>query len=179
MDWNSIIEDYYDRIYAYCFQFLGSPADAEEATQDTFLKAYRSRTKLKQASSIKSWIYSIACRTCIDRKRWWKRQLNFLNLNLSAGDQPPAEAAAPNPDLKLFLRDLISNLPAKQKEVFLLRHWHNFSTAETAALLGISAGTVKSHLSRAVDNIKSEILASEKFSSRTTNSESRSSLPLT
>lgn len=59
------------------------------------------------------------------------------------------------------IKQLVCNLPQRQKEVFILRHWHGFSTKETADLLSIGEGSVKSHLSRAIDKIKLDLLTTD------------------
>ena len=71
--------------------------------------------------------------------------------------------SATNPsqsELGMTLHKLVARLSQRQREVFILRHWHGFSTEETAEQLGLNCGTVKSHLKRAIDHLKHE-LASE------------------
>lgn len=151
-NWDQFVATHYQAVYRYCFHFLGSEADGEDAVQKTFLKAWNSFSALKDPNAAKAWLYSIARNICIDQSRWWKRTQKVKeSLEQQATGSKEIE-------LSLTLRYLILKLPRKQKEVFILRHLHDFSTKETAAMLGIGEGTVKSHLSRAVTTLKGELL---------------------
>lgn len=155
-NWEDFLDRYYDRIYRYCFFFFGgNAADAEDATQVTFVKAWKSFGALRTREAEKAWVYSIARNTCLDRKRWWKRFLNFRDQLEVDSYTLPVGTVSPS------LLRLIHELPARQREVFLLRHWHEFSTEETAGQLDISAGTVKSHLKRAVDTLRAKLLEAD------------------
>lgn len=150
MDFDPIIDEFYTPIYRFCLFFLGSEAEAADATQDTFVKAHRSINSIRKNESTKHWIYAIARNTCIDRKRWWKRLRLFQEQSVAS------ERVEQSEDLKILLKRLIAELPERQREVFILRHWHGFSTEETAQLLRVEEGTVKSHLKRAIDKLKSD-----------------------
>ena len=150
-EWSELVEKYYDSIYRFCYQMSSNAADAEDATQLTFLKAFQKRATLKDVASERAWFYQIARNTCIDRIRKAKR---FL-LSFSQDHEPSY-----TPHLSFIgkgLKRKIDALPEKQRDVFILRHLHDFSTEETADFLGISNGTVKTHLKRAVDRLKSEL----------------------
>ena len=148
-EWQNLVNDYYTAIYSYSYQFLGTQDEAQDATQQTFLKAFRSISALKQRSSAKSWLYSIARNVCIDRKRWWR---TWLSASATSPEGRPAIERFP--ELSITLKKLIGELPVRQREVFILRHWHDFSTSETAQMLGLDEGTIKSHLKRAIDKLK-------------------------
>lgn len=80
--------------------------------------------------------------------RWWNRFFNnHASAEVDTGESQEVELA-------LAIKGALKELPRRQHEVFVLRHWHGFSTAETAELLGIDQGTVKSQLKRAIDKIK-------------------------
>lgn len=146
--WNDVVEDYYTPIYRFCLHFSGDQSEAEELTQDTFLKAHKSIGNINDPSKIKAWLYSIAKNTCRDRYRWWKRRpIHHSEIEIS----DHSLSCSP---LAMTILGLINKLPTKQREVFILRQLHGFSTEETATLLSISAGTVKSHLKRAIDRLK-------------------------
>jgi RNA polymerase sigma factor (sigma-70 family) len=100
-------------------------------------------------------LFRSARNTFYDRFRSLKRLFKFQNSQ--AQEVPEVKDAS----LKLVLTELIEELPDRQKEVFILRHWHGFSTEETANLTGLNPGTVKSHLSRAIDKLKTGLLATD------------------
>lgn len=162
LDWESFVQTHYSAIFGFCFQLLGSRGDAEDAVQEAFMRAFKSQSALKDHAVAKAWIYSIARNVCLDRRRWWKRQLRWLQLS---SDDEVGAVPAENSEkgLSTTLRSLIAALPQKQREVFVLRHWQGFSTEETAALLRIGEGAVKSHLKRAVDRLKEELEVIDKI----------------
>lgn len=152
-----MVELYYQRIYAYCYHFLGKRSEAEDATQEIFLKAMRCTDDIGDAAAFRFWIYRVARNHCIDRTRWWKR---FLARAAEEGEIADTRAnQADLSELREELRQFLLALPIRQRDVFILRHWHGFSTEETAKLLGISSGTVKSHLKRAVDAARATLFA--------------------
>ena len=75
--WNDLVEEFHSGIYAFSWHMLGSRQEAEDVTQETFLKAYRSRASLR-TNNVKAWLYSIARNACLDRKRWWKRWRGYV-----------------------------------------------------------------------------------------------------
>lgn len=154
--WESIVEEHYQKIYAFTYFFARSREEAEDLTQEAFLKAYKSRSSLRERESVKSWLYTITRHVCIDRKRWWKRIAE-----VALGDREQ-RAAEQHPEDAMTLKKLVRELPDRQREVFVLRHWHGFSTEESAKLLGINEGTVKSHLSRAIEKLKQGLTPEEK-----------------
>ena len=150
-EWTELVEKYYEPIYRFCYQMCKSAAEAEDATQQTFLKAFQKKHLLLDQAKERGWIYQIARNTCIDRLRKAKRFVaSFLE------HHEPSYTPSLSP-IGRKLKEKIDSLPRKQKEAFILRHLHDFSTAETADFLGISAGTVKAHLKRAVDKLREEL----------------------
>ena len=148
--WQSIVEDNYREIYDYAARFLGNRHDAEDAVQETFLRAYR--TWSGPVEDIRKWLFRIVRNLCVDKRRRFKRWITSLRHVSSS--QP--EADSPEDSSFLIVRHL-NLLPERQREVFILRHWHGFSTEETARLLGLTSGTVKSHLFRAVEQLKESL----------------------
>ncbi len=150
--WEQFVEEYYERIFNYCRQFLGNYEEARDVTQQVFIKCLSGLTNVRDKQSTKAWAYSVARNCCIDRKRWYKRYLNWFS-----GDSGQEASETFSPELKMTLRKLIADLPPRQREIFILRHLHDFSTQETAQSLKISEGTVKVQLKRAVDKIKAAL----------------------
>jgi len=148
VEWASLIEEFYKPIYRYCVQLLGTTAEAEDVTQETFIRVYKKIASVRDHAALRGWIYTIARNLCRDRQRWFQRTFRILRENVSAELSP-----APS-TIGRHLLSAISSLPLRQREVFILRHFHEFSTEETANVLNISEGTVKSHLKRAVDTLR-------------------------
>lgn len=146
--WETLITQYYEEIYRFSFRFLGNAEDAADITQETFLAAYQRGDANRDEDGIRAWLYVTARNRCIDRhrslKRWTQRVKALVR-----------PEAAPSPeDGSDLVQKLLERLPRRQREIFILRHWHGFSTRGVAELLSITEGAVKSHLSRAVEKMK-------------------------
>lgn len=150
--WTSIVDALYEDIYRFSLRFLGSPEDARDATQEAFTKAFSALRGDEQLEAVRPMLYTIARNCCIDKTRWWRRWKKFLQ-----GYEDPRENAS---DARIDWGPILE-LPTRQREVFILRHWHGFSTEETAKILAISEGAVKSHLKRAIERLKQTCLENE------------------
>ena len=160
-------------VWAFCYQMLGSPFDAEDAAQDTFERAWRSRDRFDpDGGSHAAWVFRIARNVCIDRlrsasRRILPRDLQDPGIDVGAplvprldvpwlqpapsgwcGGDETAEAAAHAIDLRLAVTALLQDLPATQRAAFVLRDVLGYSAAETAASLDVSVAAVNSSLQR-------------------------------
>jgi RNA polymerase sigma-70 factor, ECF subfamily len=154
--WSDLVDLYYASIYRYCRQMLNSTSEAEDATQEVFIRVFKHLDSMRDPTARRGWIYSIARNLCRDKQRWWRRTAVLLQRHFS--EEPVAEPRFES-SLSTELQSAILALPVRQREVFVLRHFHDFSTAETAETLGINQGTVKSHLKRAVDSLRQTLTA--------------------
>ena len=145
-----LVNDYKKRIYSISMGMLGSREDALDATQEVFIKIFRSIGSFKGDSALSTWIFRITKNVCID----------FLRKNKAVFEdelsETPADTSLPTPEEALLLsqkRDLvqgcIKEMPINYKTVLLLREYEQMSYAEIAKALDISEGTVKSRIARA------------------------------
>ena len=156
-----IVLKYQNRIYNLCRHMLRSAHDAEDAAQDTFIKAFQNLDNFKPKASFYTWLYRIAVNTCIDYK---KRPFLESIFNISdEGEEFALEQAScePSPEelyesrqLKLTLHKSLGKLSIKLKTVILLREIEGLSYEEIAAILDVSIGTVKSRISRGREELK-------------------------
>jgi RNA polymerase sigma-70 factor (ECF subfamily) len=145
---------YKENIFCICLGFSKNPYDAEDLTQDVFLKAYQNIGTLRNPSISKEWLLRIARNTCLDHK---KRKLFSREFSRSKPDNEMAdsyeqnnpEASASLAEQVQNLKKAVSRLPKKQKEVFVLREYGHLSYQEIACTLDIKEGTVMSRLNRA------------------------------
>jgi len=143
------------RIEALCRLLLANPADAEEVAQEVFLSLYRQLGRDAREIVWGPWLTRVAINACRDRRRtrWWKlfRESSdeLIEANHAATSPTPEEAVV-NRELRVHVWSAFRRLPPRQREVFALRQLEGWSTEETAVALGVSTGSVKSHLSRAV-----------------------------
>ena len=141
---------YREIVFCICLGFTKNPWDAEELAQETYLRAYKNLSTLKDKSTAKGWLFKIARNACLDqvKKEKWRKSFRFL------GGREPARVE--NPESRLLwaeqlevLKKSIRRLPDKQKEVFILREYGLLSYQEISETLSIKKGTVMSRLQRA------------------------------
>ena len=150
-----IVYLYQDPVYNLCYRMLGGHEEAEDATQEAFLRAHRNLQRFDQARSFKTWIMSIASNHCVDRLR--KRRLRFVSLD----DEPTAAALAlrsadPIPEQatllgerREFIQELLQQLEHDYRLPIVLRYWYDYSYAEIAQEMETTESAVKSRLFRA------------------------------
>lgn len=167
---------YRTELTGYCYRMLGSSFDAEDALQETMVRAWKSFDKFEGRSSMRSWLYRIAtnvCLTMLDGRNRRARPMDFggpsqpdpSQLGDRRGEatwlQPmpdalvvpedgdPAELAVARESVRLAFLAALQHLPAKQRAVLILREVLQWSAAEAAELLGTSVAGVNSALQRA------------------------------
>jgi RNA polymerase sigma-70 factor (ECF subfamily) len=128
-----------------CYVYLHDLPLAEDAAQETFLKAYRAMDRFRGDSSEKTWLMRIAINTCKDIRRaaWFRHTERRVSL-----EDLPQPAEPPKADSVLITLEVM-RLPPKEREAVLLRYYQNMTLAETARALGISAGAVSKRLRKA------------------------------
>jgi RNA polymerase sigma-70 factor, ECF subfamily len=133
-------------------------ADAEDAAQDGFVKAYRALHRFRPGAPLRPWLLQIVANEARNRRRSAGRR---EALALRAAAQAPSGGAAPSPegqavaaDERRRLLELVEALPEDQRLVVALRTFLDLSEQETAAVLGVRPGTVKSRLSRALERLR-------------------------
>jgi RNA polymerase sigma-70 factor (ECF subfamily) len=158
-----LVEAYQMPVYNLCYRVLGNPHDAEEAAQETFLRAYTRLASYDPARSFKTWLLSIAHHHCIDRLR--RRRLNFLSLDEEpALDTAAWRSAAPTPEETAMRRErdgeiqaLLDLLPAKDRSALVMRYWYDLSYDEIAQATATTVSAVKSRLHRAREALAGQV----------------------
>jgi RNA polymerase sigma-70 factor (ECF subfamily) len=143
---------YREDVFRICLGFSRNPSDAEDLSQDVYLKAYKNIGKIHTPYAIKEWLFRVARTTCLDHHRK-SRVARLFQQRASGppggpGPATPEYSAEDNERLKT-LKEAIGRLPRKLREVFVLREYGQASYQELARTLGIKEGTVMSRLSRA------------------------------
>jgi RNA polymerase sigma-70 factor (ECF subfamily) len=148
-----IVDAYQRPVYNLCYRMLGDTAEAEDAAQETFLRAYTKLDTYQQDRKFSSWLLSIASHYCIDRLRRRRYQL------VSWDDLPPwrwLPATEPEPEQVTLTHEsqdaiyhLLETLPADYRAAIILRYWHEMSYDEIANMLETTVSAIKSRLFRA------------------------------
>jgi RNA polymerase sigma-70 factor (ECF subfamily) len=169
------LEEHRSELTAYCYRMLGSPFEAEDAVQETFLRAWRSYDRFEGRSALRSWLYRIATNVCLDLLNGRERRARPMDLgpasepelgNLSTlpeatwiqpapesclvgpeGD--PAEVAATRETIRLAFVAALQHLPPRQRAVLILCEVLRWKASEVAELLNTSVASVNSALQRA------------------------------
>jgi RNA polymerase sigma-70 factor (ECF subfamily) len=148
-------------VYRHCLQLMGQQADAQDAAQETMLRAFRAMPRFIGQSGIATWLYRIAHNTCLDmlKKPQRKRESSSMEQLREAGFEPQAPGDTPDVAYEKNaeagrLSAAINRLPRDQQVLLNLRYGENYSYEELAKATGLRVGTVKSKLSRAKDRLQ-------------------------
>ena len=156
----AVLEATRDRreLTGYCNKILGSAFDADDAVQETVVRAWTRRDTFEGRSSVRSWLYRIATNVCFDMLRRRARRavpMGLDGLEVLPHDQDlqaeadPADIVAARDDIELALMVALRALPARQRAVLILREVLRWSAPEVADLLGTTVASVNSALQRA------------------------------
>jgi RNA polymerase sigma-70 factor (ECF subfamily) len=147
------LESHRRSLTGYCYRMLGSGADAEDAVQETMVRAWRSADKLQSPAALKSWLYRIASNVCFDALDGTQRRAQPMDLGpASTAD---AALAQSRETLRLAFVAALQHLPARQRAVLILREVLRWQASEVAELLDTSVASVNSALQRARATIDS------------------------
>jgi RNA polymerase sigma-70 factor (ECF subfamily) len=138
---------------AYCHRMLGSPFEADDAVQETLLRAWRGSARFEGRAPLRAWLYQIATNVCVDAANSRSRRPtptdDWCERDAECAPPDPAEVALAREDLRLALIAVIRTLPPRQRAVLLLRDVLCWRAAEAAELLGTTVTAVNSSLQRA------------------------------
>jgi RNA polymerase sigma-70 factor (ECF subfamily) len=170
------LEEHRKALTGYCYRMLGSIFEAEDAVQETMIRAWRSHSAFEGRSALKSWLYKIATNVCLDMLQGRERRARPMDLGgaqapvienlgghlpeatwiLPAPDGrvmpeggDPAEMAAARETLRLAFLSVLQHLPPRQRAVLILCEVLRWKASEAAELLGTSVASVNSALQRA------------------------------
>ena len=149
----ALVDAFAEVAFRTAYLVTGDAAEAEDATQEAFVKAYRALDRFREGSPLRPWLLRIVGNTARNRRRAAGRR---LGLRLRAQAQPPTAATAPSPEAGLLrderrraLLDAVNALSPDERLVIGARYFLDLPEAEIAALAGVAPGTVKSRLFRA------------------------------
>ena len=153
--WETIVRRYQEPIFRLAFLILGDAAEAEDAAQETFLRAYGALGRFDDARPLRPWLLSIAANLARNRRRSAGRYWAALQRAFAANPEPyhPPPERTEAADARR-LREAVTRLRPDGQDIVYLRYFLGLSEAETAAALGIPVGTAKSRLSRSLAHLR-------------------------
>jgi len=169
---DQLVKRYWDRIYAMVNQLLRNPQDAEEVTQDAFIRAHRGLGSFRGESAFSTWLYQIATNLARNRYWYWWRRKRDKSVSFDAPIGPDNEstiaelipAEQETPEDATVTQEFVNRVAAcmemlneKHREILILRNVQNLSYEEIAEILGISIGTVKSRIARARESLREKL----------------------
>src|SRR4051812_7728656 len=169
------LQQYRRELTAYCYRMLGSSFEAEDAVQETMVRAWRSIESFEGRSSLRSWVYRIATNVCFDMLRSSQRRARPMDLGpastteafdgaqlpehawltpipdgeVLASASDPAEVVVERETIRLAFVNALQHLPARQRAVLILREVLRWQATEVAELLDTTVASVNSALQRA------------------------------
>jgi RNA polymerase sigma-70 factor (ECF subfamily) len=147
------------KMKSIALNLLGDVAQAEDAVQETFLKAYRGAETFRGQAAYSTWLYRILMNTCLDARRKRRREPDTSDFDTLAesGVQPAARSGSPS--LRLMLERSVAQLPPRQREIFLLFEVEGFRHQEIAEILGITEAASKNTLFEAKRTLRGMLRA--------------------
>lgn len=145
-----MVETYQTPLLRMCYLYLHDVQLAEDAVQETFIKAVRSLEKFRGEASMKTWLTRIAMRTCCDMRRgfWFRRMDRRITPEMLP--EPQTDTDADEAELTVA----VMNLPPKEREVILLYYYQDMNVNEVADVLGVTQPTVSYRLRRARERLR-------------------------
>ncbi len=163
--YGELVHAYQGIAFRTAYLLTGSAADAEDAAQDAFVKAFYALGRFRPGAELRPWLLRIVANEARNRRRSAGRR---TNLALRAATDPLSGGAAPSPEANLLASEeqsallaAVNELPEEQQQVIACRYFLELSEEETAATLGWRKGTVKSRLSRGLARLRERLEADD------------------
>jgi RNA polymerase sigma-70 factor, ECF subfamily len=152
--WETIVRQNWRKVFNVAYKFVGKHDEAEDLTQDIFLKIFKALSTFDRRANFQTWIISISRNLCIDHYRSVRKERQTIARDVDTGDLQPASlertpyAVAEHQDLRALLRQALETLPVTLRTAVVLRDLQELSYQEIADKLGLPEGTVKSRINR-------------------------------
>jgi len=152
--WEQIVRQNWRKVFNVAYKFVGKHDEAEDLTQDIFLKIFKALKSFDRRANFQTWIISISRNLCIDHYRSVRKERQTIARDVDSNDLQPATsdrgpyAQAEHQDLRAQLRQALETLPITLRTAVVLRDLQELSYQEIADRLGLPEGTVKSRINR-------------------------------
>lgn len=164
---HELVERYKKKIYYLACDMMGDHHEAEDISQEVFIKVFRHIKKFRKDAALKSWLYQITVNTCIDvqRKKRRKPQVSMEGAEMDILNQDSAwTGTSTNPEqyaesnmIQHRILELLQKISPKERSAFVMRYYDDLKTGEIAEILNVSTNTIKSLLFRARKKLQKEL----------------------
>jgi RNA polymerase sigma-70 factor (ECF subfamily) len=152
--WEAIVRQYRRKVFNTAYKFVGKHDEAEDLTQDIFLKIYKSLNTFDRRANFQTWLISVSRNLCIDHYRSVRKERETIDRGVDAADLSPASTEAgpvaqlEQRDRVTLLRQALAELPDTLRTAVVMRDLQELSYHEIAEKLQLPEGTVKSRINR-------------------------------
>jgi RNA polymerase sigma-70 factor (ECF subfamily) len=161
--WEAIVRQYWRRVFNVAYKFVGRHDEAEDLTQDVFLKVFKSLGTFDRRANFQTWLVSVSRNLCIDHYRSVRKERETIDRDVNADDLSPISVEI-NPHVALERRDLaqelrraLDELPETLRTAVVMRDIQELSYQEIADHLHLPEGTVKSRINRGRHELAKQI----------------------
>jgi RNA polymerase sigma-70 factor (ECF subfamily) len=153
-----LVVRYQREIYRLCYRYVNNHEDANDLTQEVFLRAWRGIGRFQGRSAFSTWLYRIAVNACLNFRAARRPPAQELPETL-ADPAAGATARVEKADEARRVREAVSRLPEKQRATLILKVYHDMTHQEVAQVLGSTVGTVKANFFHALGNLRKLVAA--------------------
>jgi RNA polymerase sigma factor (sigma-70 family) len=152
--WEQIVRQHWRKVFNLAYKFVGRHDEAEDLTQDIFLKIFKALHTFDRRANFQTWLISISRNLCIDHYRSVRKERETMARDVDASNLSPVSrergphSQLEQTDLRQLIRLALAELPPTLREAVVLRDLQEFSYQEIADRLGLPEGTVKSRINR-------------------------------
>lgn len=152
--WEQIVRQHWRKVFNLAYKFVGRHDEAEDLTQDIFLKIFKALHTFDRRANFQTWLISISRNLCIDHYRSVRKERETMARDVDASNLSPVSrergphSQLEQTDLRQLIRQALAELPPTLREAVVLRDLQEFSYQEIADRLGLPEGTVKSRINR-------------------------------
>src|SRR6266446_1921022 len=152
--WDAIVQQYRRKVFNTAYKFVGRHEQAEDLTQDIFLKIFKSLNTFDSRANFQTWLISVSRNLCIDHYRRVRKERETIDSNVDANElspvshEPSPMAPLEHRDRVSLLREALAGLPKTLRTAVLMRDIQEMSYQEIADTLRLPEGTVKSRINR-------------------------------
>jgi RNA polymerase sigma-70 factor (ECF subfamily) len=162
--WETIVRHYWRKVFNVAYKFVGKHDEAEDLTQEIFLKIFKSLDTFDRRANFQTWLISVSRNLCIDHYRSVRKERETIDRDVDASELTPiskevgAIALLEQQDRVALLRQALAELPEALKTAVLMRDIQELSYQEIARKLRLPEGTVKSRINRGRTELARQVM---------------------